>query len=372
MPRNIVICCDGTNNSLTGPPTNICYLSQLAEINDKTRQLVHYDAGVGVEANPSMRTRIGATLSKWSGSAFGTGLVDNVADAYSFLLRNYADGDRIFLFGFSRGAYTVRVIAGLLYNYGLLRPEHANDAEMVVKAFQKLYARNGAGFVNGVPTPEQQQRLNDARRIRETRSLPCPVHFMGIFDTVSSLGWAWDPKTFPNTSAMPNVGVVRHAMALDERRAKFRTNRVKASNGCDHKQIWFAGVHSDVGGGYKEPKNRLSRVPLRWMLGEARDAGMLVNAEVLAKLNLDATYLDDEQAEQNESLTVLWHTLEFLPLPHRKKTDNGWEEGRRVYRGQGWREIPDTFDAHESLQRRKTAVKNVNWKSSLTSIIYKH
>ena len=101
-------------------------------------------------------------------------------------------------------------------------------------------------------------------------------------------------------------------------------------------------------------------------------AGLLVNAEVLDKLNLDATLLEDEQAEQNESLTVLWRTLEFLPLPHPKKTDNGWVEGRRIYRGQGWLEIPDTFDAHESLQRRKAAVKNVNWKSSLTNITYRH
>ena len=372
MPRNLIICCDGTNNSLTGPPTNVCYLSQLAEIKDETQQLVYYDAGVGVEANPTMRTRIGATWSKWSGSAFGTGLVENVSQAYLHLIRNYVAGDQLFLFGFSRGAYTVRVIAGLLYNYGLLRKEYAGDAEKVVKAFQNLYPRNSSGFINGIPSLEQQERLNEARRIRETRSLPCPIHFMGLFDTVSSLGWAWDPKSFPNTSAMPNVKTLRHAMALDERRAKFRTNRVRPSNGCDHKQMWFAGVHSDVGGGYKAPKNQLSRVPLRWMLSEARDAGMLCNGQVRANLDLDGTYLQDEQAEQNESLTVLWRTLEYLPLPHREKTESGWVEGKRIYRGQGWREIPDTFDAHESLQRRKTAVKNVHWKDSLTNVNYKH
>src|SRR5215510_12826878 len=83
VPRNLVICCDGTNNSLSGPPTNICHLSRLAEISDPARQRVHYDAGVGVNASPSMRTRIGATLSKWSGSAFGTGLVENVSEAYT-------------------------------------------------------------------------------------------------------------------------------------------------------------------------------------------------------------------------------------------------------------------------------------------------
>ena len=264
------------------------------------------------------------------------------------------------------------MIAGLIYNYGLLRKEHAGESQQVVKAFQNLYPRNGSGFTNGVPSPEQQDRLQEARRIRETRSRPCPIHFMGLFDTVSSLGWAWEPKSFPNTSAMPNVSTVRHAMALDERRAKFRTNRVKPSNGCDHKQMWFAGVHSDVGGGYKAPKNQLARVPLRWMLGEAHYAGMHVSGDVVARLNLDGTCLEDEQAEQNESLTVLWRTLEYLPLPHREKTETGWVEGKRIYRGQGWREIPDTFDAHESLQRRKVPVKNIHWRNSLQRVNYKH
>ena len=72
MPRNLIISCDGTNNSLKGPPTNVCHLSKLADIADETRQRVFYDAGVGVDANPDMRTRIGAVFSRWSGSAFGT------------------------------------------------------------------------------------------------------------------------------------------------------------------------------------------------------------------------------------------------------------------------------------------------------------
>ena len=151
MPRNLVICCDGTNNSLDSPLTNVAHLSALADIGDAARQLAYYDAGVGVEAHPNMRTRIGAMFSKWSGSAFGTGLVENVQNAYSHLVDNYSDGDHVYLFGFSRGAYTVRVIADLLHNYGLLRREHADEAASVVKAFQDLYPRDGSGFVNGLP-----------------------------------------------------------------------------------------------------------------------------------------------------------------------------------------------------------------------------
>jgi len=372
MPRNLIICCDGTNNSLKSPPTNVRHLSELAKVADEGLQRVFYDVGVGVEADAGMRTRIGAAFSRWSGSAFGTGLVENVEQAYRELIQQYADGDRVFLFGFSRGAYTVRVIAGLLHNYGLLRREHEADAAHVVRAYQDLYPAKGSGFVNGIATPEQQARFDEARRIRNMRALPCPVHFMGVFDTVSSLGWAWDPKTFPNTMTMPNVKILRHAMALDERRAKFRTNRIRLSENADHRQMWFAGVHSDVGGGYEAPRNQLSRVPLRWMLREAANAGMLVDAAALAKLDLENTWMLDEQAEQNESLTTLWRALEFVPLPHWEKKDDVWVEGKRVYRGQGWREIPDTFDAHDSLQRRKKPVKNVFWEKTLPSINYRN
>src|SRR5262245_7236137 len=106
MRRNLVICCDGTNNSLAGALTNVAQLYRLASLGDTTPQLAYYDAGVGVDADPDMRTRIGAAVSRWSGSAFGTGLIENVQQAYVHLIRNFAPGDRIFLFGFSRGAYS--------------------------------------------------------------------------------------------------------------------------------------------------------------------------------------------------------------------------------------------------------------------------
>lgn len=370
MPKNLVICCDGTNNGLTGVKTNVAHLSEFADVGDKLLQVPYYDAGVGVEVNPKMRTRIGGAFSRWSGSAFGTGLVDNVEQAYRHLICSYEPGDRIFMFGFSRGAYTVRVIAGLMHNYGVLRREHEKSSRSVVRAFQDLYLRDGSGYSEGKPTQAQQRRFDHSRKVREEHSIPAQIHFMGIFDTVSSLGWAWDPKSFPNTRKMPNVTVLRHALALDERRAKFRTNRVELIEGADHRQMWFAGVHSDVGGGYKPPGNQLSRVPLRWMLGEAKKAGMSVNANVEGQLALDQSYLQDEQAEQHESLSAPWRVLEFLPLPHSEKTANGWVESRRVYGCKGWREISETFHAHESLQRRRIAVKNIHWKDALVKITF--
>ena len=338
MGRNLVICCDGTNNSLATPLTNVAHISALADIGDTSRQLAYYDAGVGVAANPKMRSRIGAAISKWSGSAFGTGLVENVEDVFKHLIEHFADGDRVYLFGFSRGAYTVRVLAGLLHNYGLLKKENTGESNKVVKAYQDLFPRKRPETDDKVSKEKQSERFQEARHIRKHLAVPCSIHFMGLFDTVSSLGWAWDPNSFPNTTTMPNVAVVRHAMALDQRRAKFRTNRVKCGDGGDHKQLWFAGVHSDVGGGYDAPRNRLARVPLRWMLGEAGNAGMLVNPDVHKTLNLDTTWPDDEQAEQNESLGAFWHALEYLPLPERRQTETGWIDTKRFFRGSGWRE----------------------------------
>jgi uncharacterized protein (DUF2235 family) len=370
MPKSIVICCDGTNNSLVGPKTNIAHLHELAGINNNARQLSYYDAGVGVEAEPGMLTRLGAMFSRLSGSAFGTGLVENVEQAYLHLIRHFETGDRVFLFGFSRGAYSVRVIAGLLQNYGLLKKEYEAESARVIKAFQNLFPHDGSELEDGAGAAEQRQRLEEAYDIREHQSAAAPIHFMGIFDTVSSVGWLWDPKSFPNTLNMPNVTILRHALAVDERRAKFRTNRVKLEQGRNHRQMWFAGVHSDVGGGYKPPRNKLSRVPLRWMLGEAKAAGMNTVPDVERALGLDATYLEDEQAEQNESLTALWCPVELLPLPHREKTNSGWVDSRRIYRGKGWREIPETFDAHESLKRRKTPVKNTHWRDAESRINY--
>jgi uncharacterized protein (DUF2235 family) len=370
MARNLVICCDGTNNSLSGVLTNVGRIAALADVGDKTLQLPYYDAGVGVEAKPGLHTRIGSAVSRWSGSAFGTGLVANVEQAYLHLVREYSPGDRIYLFGFSRGAYTVRVIAGLLNNYGLLRKENEALVPKVVRAFRNLFPDKDSDK----PDPGLDQRFEEARRYLRESSLIAPVHFMGLFDTVSSLGWAWDPKTFPNTSTMPNVKVVRHALALDERRAKFRTNRIRALQEMDHRQVWFAGVHSDVGGGYKAPNDRLARIPLRWMLAEARAAQMLVNTVRAEELDLDGSYLRDEQEPQNESLTAMWKALEHLPLPHREFVDGKWVESRRTYRGKGWRKIVDAnwLDsyAHESLQRRRIAVKNANWAAAQGQIKY--
>jgi uncharacterized protein (DUF2235 family) len=365
VAKNVVVCCDGTNNSLQKTLTNVGQLSRLVG-GLGGAQHVYYDAGVGVEASPNMATRIGATASRWSGLAFGTGLVENVEQAYLELVDHFVPGDRVFLFGFSRGAYTTRVLTGLLKHYGLLRPEHRGEVGEVVAAYRKLFAEE-----DRADDVARDRAFDAARAIRRDKSVDCPIHFLGLFDTVSSLGWAYDPKAFPNTKVMPNVTVIRHALALDERRAKFRTNRVEpASPQQDLREVWFAGVHSDVGGGYEPPRHALSRVALRWMLREAKGAGLLVDPAVEAALGLEGSWEGDEQAEQNESLTWSWRSIEYLPLPHRRQVAGKWVEGTRIYRGSGWREVKSGDHVSVAVQRRRTAVKNTFWPQVSGQIVW--
>ena len=198
MPRNLVICCDGTNNSLDSPLTNVAHLGALADIGDISRQLVFYDAGVGVEASPKRRTRLGATFSKWSGSAFGTGLVENVEHAYSHLVEQLRRGrPRLSVRLLARRVHRARDRPVCCTTMACCAASMPADSINIVKAFQNLYPRDGSGFVNGCPPRSSDERFDQARRIRTIFARPCPIHFMGLFDTVSSLGWALGTEVVP-------------------------------------------------------------------------------------------------------------------------------------------------------------------------------
>ncbi|MBC7673906.1 MAG: DUF2235 domain-containing protein [Polaromonas sp.] len=141
-----------------------------------------------------------------------------------------------------------------------------------------------------------------------------PVHFIGLWDTVSSVGWAWDPPAYPFTAKLPNESIVRHALALDERRWFFRQNRISPQPGQDTKEVWFAGVHSDIGGGYPEQDGGLWRVTFEWMLAEATAAGMLVDADRLAGVRNRTPTPSAPWAEpQHESLHGVWWLGEIVP-----------------------------------------------------------
>jgi hypothetical protein len=152
-----------------------------------------------------------------------------------------------------------------------------------------------------------------------TFSRECKPYFMGVWDTVSSVGWVWDPVHIPYTAKNPDLSIGRHAVAIDERRCFFRQNLFSSPlEGQDLKQVWFAGVHSDVGGGYPEAESGLSKITLEWMFCEACHAGLILDrtrvARILGYAGGDYA-LPDAAAGMHNSLDDAWLLLE--PLPHR-------------------------------------------------------
>nr|WP_315428165.1 DUF2235 domain-containing protein [uncultured Albidiferax sp.] len=312
-PRNLIVCCDGTNNQFGNQNTNVVRLVQSLS-RDDDRQLVFYDPGVGTLPLPGFVSRLGQRISEIAGLAFGAGLLDKVACAYRFLMDNYRSGDRVYLFGFSRGAYTARMIAGLLHMYGLLPRNSENLLPYVLRQFAEARHRlseDEQGFWDLV----DEFRRSFARDPGTSTDRRLPIHFLGVWDTVSSVGWVWDPASFPFTANNPGVHFVRHAISLDERRAFFRQNRFTTRvAGQDLVELWFPGVHADVGGGYPESQGGLWRVGLEWMLEEAVACGMHVDPNARQRSLTRSPPPPRPWLEpKHESLTPSWRLAEFFP-----------------------------------------------------------
>jgi uncharacterized protein (DUF2235 family) len=334
MSRNLVICCDGTNNQFGPENTNVVRLVEVL-VQDSEQQLVFYDAGVGTMPEPGLFTKIGKTVSMWFGLGLGTGLMRNVEEAYTFLMQNWEPGDRVFLFGFSRGAYTVRVLAALLHQLGLLPRDSHNLLPYATKLFKasrrdkkkksRIPARdddrwtywrlcNAFRYAFARPVPSDPADIEDERKRRDQRHFP--VHFLGVWDTVSSVGWVWEPVSFPFTAENPSIRIARHAISIDERRWFFRQNRfLPLKKGQqDLKQHWFPGVHADVGGGYPLKQGGLWRMPFEWMLNEAAQHHLLVDSHRLHEVLSQPPVPERPWAEhQHESLRGAWWIAEYVP-----------------------------------------------------------
>ena len=301
MPKNLVLCFDGTNCQFGPENTNVVRLAQVLE-RDPQRQRLYYDPGIGTLPEPNAFTRVQKWISKVYGLAFGGGLLGKVAEAYVFLMDSWEPGDRVFLFGFSRGAYTARAVAGMLYKVGLLTQ---GNEELIPFAWHMFKY-------------EQDKEL--AAGFKTTFSRGVELEFLGLWDTVSSVGWAWDPQHLPYTQNNPIVRRVRHAVALDERRAYFVQN-LWGNVPSDVVQVWFPGVHCDVGGGLPENESGLSAIALQWMVREAKTAGLVLNPEmekaVLPAENTPAYVAPYAGGPANESLKGLWWIPEFIPKPYR-------------------------------------------------------
>ena len=261
--KHLIVCCDGTWQELDSVyPTNVMKMAQSVATEDGkgNSQIVFYDEGVGTES----KNLIG-------GGAFGLGLEKNILQAYVFLCLNYVEGDKIYFFGFSRGAYTVRSLAGLIYCSGLLRRE---KIRLTPRAFE-LYRDQDI-------KPSSIESVN----FREAYGERVPIEVLGCWDTVGSLGvpdqvpflpidnWINDKYQFHDTVVNRMVKNAFHAKAIDEQRKVFDISSMTAYPDCGHNIVerWFPGDHSCVGGG-GENTAKLSNRCLVWMVEQLESCG---------------------------------------------------------------------------------------------------
>ncbi len=367
MGRNLIICCDGTNNEFGTENTNVVRLAQVLE-RDTGTQLLYYDPGVGTLPEPGRLTGLGRRLTQWAGLAFGLGLERNVEEAYAFLMEHWEPGDQVFLFGFSRGAYTARVVAALLHAVGLLPPGNQNLIPYLLRVLKAIQRDGRAGRQGGLSRYEalcKQFRDTFARAVPGSAERRFPVHFLGAWDTVSSVGWVWEPTHYPYTTHNESVMTARHAVSIDERRWFFRQNLFgEGVRRQDLQQLWFSGVHADVGGGYRTSEGGLWRVAFEWMLDEARAAGLRVDQARLAEVTAGAPPAPWAEP-QHESLTWAWWPAEFFPK-WRRKGGKGDARVLRVGRGRH-RALPRNARLHPSVQQRLAEPDVPVWPPSVKS-----
>ena len=394
--RNIIICCDGTGNEISENISNVLKLYRCLRKTEKTepRQLVYYDPGVGTLARPDPWHKLKQDFNTILGLATGYGLDDNVLAAYDFLARNYQHGDQVYLFGFSRGAYTVRVLAGLIHKIGLITPEQINLAGSGLIAYKQFSSDEApklrARFKSAVEVAAGEDAVqtafdNAAQFARITSSRWPTIRFVGVWDTVASVivpradRFYWPSlEELAFTLVNPSVQTFRQAISIDERRCMFRLKKWDDPQTYKHNrfndahaepqdilQVWFAGVHADIGGGYPEKESGLSKYPLLWMIDEATKCGLQVNQATVNQLawgiqRKGSPYsyvVPDVRGDLHTSLSGAWWILEYLPKSAKYRE---WPE-RQVYFG--WyipdgepRLIPDGAVIHESALLRMDAL----------------
>ncbi len=289
--KRLIVCCDGTWNTADQTedgvftPTNVVKIFNAVDDTSKEKgieQIKYYHPGVGADET---------IVKKLKGGISGNGIDKIIMSAYAWICRNYQTGDDIFLFGFSRGAFTARSVSGLIGKCSLLNLNGVEDKETwewIEKVYKKGYRepdrnndwKKGIKFI---PLPETQQQA--------------PIKFIGVWDTVGSLGVPDDMSIFNtfdnkkryqfhNTELGDNVEYAVHAVAIDEIRASFSpTLWTNFTNDQKRKQVWFPGEHGDVGGGRKE--TGLSDGALLWMIEQARAADLVFKEQMIKQIKPD-------------------------------------------------------------------------------------
>ncbi|KAF8224463.1 hypothetical protein L208DRAFT_1311097 [Tricholoma matsutake] len=348
--RTLVLCFDGTGDQFSTYNSNIVHFVSLLRKDDKSKQMVYYQAGIGTYMSPQVATPWMVKVSRALDLMVAWDLNAHVMGGYEFLMRNYKAGDRICIFGFSRGAYTARSLAGMIHKVGLLP---ADNFQQVPFAY-KMYTRDDVvGW-------------QQSTAFRQAFSVKVDIEFIGVWDTVDSVGII--PKRLPFTTSNTIVRTFRHAVSLDERRAKFQVNLWKChhdhgeklsadgtvspmlrrrdkdtekeyykrsstgtdqdfcdidsgkeENLTDYEEVWFPGCHGDIGGGSVRNTTRhaLSRISLRWMVRECfkTNTGIMFDTQALRNIGLDPSTLYPFVTPRPPPLPVGNATLEKLRSP---------------------------------------------------------
>jgi len=270
--KRIVIFADGTWNSPNkGLATNVLQMARgIKPMAGSDEQVAFYDWGVGTDRK------------KIAGGITGAGIDKNILDCYRFIVHNYQQGDKLFFFGFSRGAYTVRSLAGFIRNCGLLKRQFADQIPAAYKLYRKRAKATG-------PNAPLAQKFRTDFAVADIT----PIEFIGVWDTVGALGipvpfWGTLGEReflFHDTEPSKIIEHARHAVAIDENRVDFEPTMWSDKPGSDLKQLWFSGVHSDIGGGYKE--SGLSHLASQWISNEAIKFGLQFEPHFLNTLKPD-------------------------------------------------------------------------------------
>lgn len=286
--KRIINCSDGTWNKPnmtygnTIVRTNVQLIFEcISKSANGIMQIKHYDEGVGCEGN---------WFTRMVGAATGDGIDANILSGYKFISWNYEPGDEIYLFGFSRGAYTARSLAGLIRKCGVLKTYDLN----VFKDAYDLYRDKSVA-----PTDKKAQDF----RAKNSFTPDINIKFIGVWDTVGAMGipingFQWYNKmkySFYDTTLSSYVDYAYHAVAVDEKRKNFEPTLWKLSKNADGtpanpnqvlEQRWFAGSHSNIGGGYKD--RGLSDLTLKWMIEKAGATGLGFDGQPCGELKGNA------------------------------------------------------------------------------------
>ncbi|PBK90899.1 hypothetical protein ARMGADRAFT_994888 [Armillaria gallica] len=337
--RTLVLCFDGTGDQFDADNSNIVQLFSLLKKDDPSQQMVYYQSGIGTYEPPKIPGLLTSKMYKVTAFMVPVWRIDpDITNGYQFLMQNYRAGDRICIFGFSRGAYTARSLAGMIHKIGLLPPDNRQQVPFAYKMYTRT---DDIGW-------------RQSTDFKKAFCTDVPIEFVGVWDTVDSVGLV--PKRLPFTTSNTIIRTFRHALSLDEHRAKFKANlwnvptardlklsapkpspwssrkntidsRIKwypdndkllekmeelhsspSAQPTDVEEVWFAGCHCDVGGGSVKNSTRysLSRIPLRWMIRECFkvETGIMFDSQRLRQIGIDPATLYPSLMPRPPALSV--------------------------------------------------------------------